>query len=143
MHIYQFGPFSLDVTQRLLLRAGTIVPLRPKDFDLLFILVERHGRVVSKEELLRRMWPDSYVEEANLSYHVFTLRRAMGEAGGSHENDSSRVYIETLPRRGYRFISDTSATGCGSKRVSSKIPAPCTISAAISRWLLWRENRIK
>jgi DNA-binding winged helix-turn-helix (wHTH) protein/TolB-like protein/Tfp pilus assembly protein PilF len=123
IHIYEFGPFSLDVTQRLLLRAGTIVPLRPKDFDLLFILVERHGRVVSKDELLRRMWPDSYVEEANLSHHVFTLRRAMGEAGGSDENDSSMVYIETLPRRGYRFVGEVRELIAGGDEVVRRNPA--------------------
>lgn len=96
-HPYEFGPFSLDRDERVLLRDGQPVPLRPKDFDMLLVLVENHGRVVEKDELMKRVWPETFVEEANLSHHVFTLRKVLGE-----ENDEIR-YIETIPRRGYRF----------------------------------------
>ena len=99
-HFYEFGPFRLDAGERLLLRDGKPVPLPPKDFEMLLVLVENGGRVLEKGELLRRVWPDSFVEEANLSHHVFTLRKALGEEG-----DGSK-YIETVPRRGYRFVAD-------------------------------------
>lgn len=97
---YQFGPFQLNVSERLLLRDGKPVPLPPKDFDMLLVLVENGGRVLEKDELMRRVWPDSFVEEANLSHHVFTLRKALGEVEGGSK------YIETVPRRGYRFVAD-------------------------------------
>jgi DNA-binding winged helix-turn-helix (wHTH) protein len=95
--VYEFGPFSLDRDERVLLRDGQPVPLQPKDFDMLLVLVENHGRVVEKDELMKRVWPETFVEEANLSHHVFTLRKALGE-----DRDEIR-YIETVPRRGYRF----------------------------------------
>ena len=75
-------------------------PLTPKSFELLRVLVENPGRLLHKEELLKLVWPDSYVEEGNLSHHVFALRKALGDEKGSTQ------YIETVPRRGYRFIAD-------------------------------------
>src|SRR3954471_19411194 len=98
-HFYEFGSFRLDATQRLLLREGTVVPLTLKAFDLLLTLVESNGQVLSKEELMRRVWPDSFVEEANLSHHIHKLREALGERAQGDK------YIETLARRGYRFIA--------------------------------------
>lgn len=97
--IYEFGDFRLDPAERLLLRAGEVVPLAPKAFETLLALVERHGRVWEKDELIKRIWPDTYVEEGNLAQHVFTLRRALSDG----QNGSQ--YIETIPRRGYRFIA--------------------------------------
>jgi Tol biopolymer transport system component/DNA-binding winged helix-turn-helix (wHTH) protein len=94
---YEFGPFTLDVSERVLLRAGEPVHLTPKEFDTLLALVRGAGRVMSKEELLREIWPDTFVGEATLAQNVFTLRRALGEAEGG------RPFIETVPRRGYRF----------------------------------------
>ncbi|HKG13958.1 MAG TPA: transcriptional regulator, partial [Pyrinomonadaceae bacterium] len=99
-HAYEFDRFRLDASERLLLRDGQVVPLTPKVFDTLLALVERSGHVVGKEELMRRLWPDSFVEESSLSQNIFLLRRALGEAA------SGRQYIETLPRRGYRFVAD-------------------------------------
>ena len=81
------------------MQEGQFVPLRPKDLELLLALVENSGRLIEKDELLRRVWPDSFVEEANLSHHVFTLRRVLGD-----DREASR-YIETVPRRGYRFVA--------------------------------------
>jgi DNA-binding winged helix-turn-helix (wHTH) protein/Tol biopolymer transport system component len=95
----RFGPFGLDRHERVLLRDGRPVPLPPKAFDMLRILVENHGHVVEKDELMKRVWPETFVEEANLSYHVFTLRKALGD-----DKDGAR-YIETISRRGYRFIA--------------------------------------
>lgn len=97
-HFYEFGQFRLDARDHLVLRNGEVVPLPPKTFDLLLALVESSGRVLSKEELMKQVWPDSFVEEANLSHHVFTLRKALGEDGEGR-------YIETIPRRGYRFVA--------------------------------------
>jgi DNA-binding winged helix-turn-helix (wHTH) protein/TolB-like protein/Tfp pilus assembly protein PilF len=98
-HLYEFGAFRLDATQRLLLREGTVVPLTLKAFDLLITLVESDGQVLTKDELMRRVWPDSFVEEANLSHHIHKLREALGE------REQGDKYIETLARRGYRFVA--------------------------------------
>jgi TolB-like protein/DNA-binding winged helix-turn-helix (wHTH) protein/Tfp pilus assembly protein PilF len=92
---FEFGPFRLDRQSRVLLRNGTIVPLTPKVFDTLAALVERPGEVITKEDLLRAVWPDSFVEESNLAQNVSVLRKALGDA----------AYIETAPKRGYRFAS--------------------------------------
>lgn len=90
--------FTVDLGSRLLLRGDRQVPLTPKAFDTLAALLEHPGEVVSKEELIARVWPDTFVEEGILTQNIYTLRRALQEAGGE------RVYIETVPRRGYRFV---------------------------------------
>lgn len=95
-----FGPFRIDLGNRLLLRGEEPVPLTPKAFDTLLALVERRGRVVAKAELLDAVWPDTFVEEATLTQNVYTLRKAL--AGGG---DDGQRYIVTLPRRGYRFVA--------------------------------------
>lgn len=97
---YEFGPFHLEVDEKQLLRDGQAVPLTPKAFDLLLALVENSGHLVEKDELLKRIWPDSFVEEANLSVNMTAVRRALGEGPNDHH------YIETVPRRGYRFVAD-------------------------------------
>jgi DNA-binding winged helix-turn-helix (wHTH) protein len=96
-HLYDFGPFRVDPSQRVLLRSGTPVRLPPKTFEVLLALVESGGRVLTKEDLLSRVWPDSVVEEANLSHHVFALRKALSDDG------QDARYIETVPKRGYRL----------------------------------------
>ncbi|HEX2491709.1 MAG TPA: tetratricopeptide repeat protein [Blastocatellia bacterium] len=98
--IYEFGSFRLDPVERLLLRAGEVVPMAPKAFETLLALVERHGRVWEKDDLIKRIWPDTFVEEGNLAQHIFTLRRALSDG----QNGSQ--YIETIPRRGYRFVAE-------------------------------------
>jgi len=98
-HFYQFEPFRLDVSERRLLCDGEVVPLTLKAFDLLLVLVENGGHILEKDELMKRVWPDTVVEEANLSHYVFTLRKALGES-----RDEGR-YIETIPKRGYRFVA--------------------------------------
>ncbi|HEX7318116.1 MAG TPA: alpha/beta fold hydrolase [Pyrinomonadaceae bacterium] len=92
---YAFGPFVLDTREGTLLREGRPVQLTPKAFETLVALVERSGHCLAKEELMRRVWPDSFVEENNLSQNISQLRRALHEEGAR--------YIETVPRRGYRF----------------------------------------
>jgi DNA-binding winged helix-turn-helix (wHTH) protein len=92
--IYSFGPFQLDIEEQLLLRDGKAVPLKPKVFELLVVLVQNSGHVVCKPELMKQVWADSFVEESNLTVGISRLRKALGE---THED---RLYIETVPRRG-------------------------------------------
>jgi len=99
-HSYRFGEFTLDTDQRILLREGKPLSLAPKVFDTLLILVESSGRIVGKEELMNRLWPDTFVEEANLTFNIQQLRKALGD------NARKPIYIETIARRGYRFIAD-------------------------------------
>ena len=98
-YFYEFGSYRLDPQERLLWRNGEIVWLTPKAFDTLLALLEKSGHVMSKDELMHRVWPSTYVEEANLAQNISTLRKALGE------NTEGIKYIETLPRRGYRFIA--------------------------------------
>lgn len=99
-HLYEFGPFRLSVPERLLLRDGKVVPLTPKTLDLLLVLVEGHGHLLEKDELMKRVWPDTFVEEANLSYNISLIRKALGEGENGYR------YIETVPKRGYRFVAE-------------------------------------
>ena len=103
-HGYEFGPFRLNPAEGLLLRAGRIVPLTPKAFDTLLLLVQNSGHVVSKERLFQILWPDSFVEENNLAVHIATLRKVLGE------NEDGSSYIENIPKRGYRFIAEVRET---------------------------------
>src|SRR6266545_1208271 len=98
-HIFQFKDFRIDIDQRVLLRDGVPVALAPKVFDTLLALVENHGRIVLKEELMKRLWPDTFVEEANLTFNIQQLRKSLGD------NARNPTYIETVARRGYRFIA--------------------------------------
>jgi len=97
-HFYEFGPFHLDVEDRLLLRDGEYVPLTPKVFETLLPLVENAGHVLSKEDLIKKIWPDTFVEEVNLAKNVSSLRRVFG-------GEESDRYIQTIPKRGYRFAA--------------------------------------
>src|SRR5437016_7130564 len=99
-HFYRFAEFTVDTDQRVLLRQGKPVPLTPKVFDTLLILLESNGRIVEKEELMNGLWPETFVEEANLTFNIMQLRKSLGD-------DARRpVYIETVARRGYRFIAN-------------------------------------
>jgi Tol biopolymer transport system component/DNA-binding winged helix-turn-helix (wHTH) protein len=95
--VYEFGPFRLDIPEGRLLRDGEPVVLPPKVFDLLAALVHREGRLATKDELMHEVWPDTFVDEGNLTQSVFTLRRALGDG-----TDGAK-YVETVPRRGYRM----------------------------------------
>jgi len=96
---YQFGPFQLDAKDRMLLREGEYVPLAPKVFETLLALVEHRGRIVDKEELLKEIWPNTFVEEVSLAKNVSTLRKALDDTHPPR-------YIETIPKRGYRFVAE-------------------------------------
>jgi Tol biopolymer transport system component/DNA-binding winged helix-turn-helix (wHTH) protein len=95
-HFYEFGSFRIDTVNRLLLHHGEPVPLKAKAIDTLLFLVEHRGEVVEKDDLMAALWPDSFVEEGNLTQNIYVLRKALGETR----------YIETIPRRGYRFAGE-------------------------------------
>lgn len=99
-HLYEFGPFRLDAQERLLLRNGAAVSLTPKAFDLLLALLEQPGHLFEKEALMKRVWPDTFVEENNLTDNVSRLRKALGEG------ENGQKFIETVPKRGYRFVAE-------------------------------------
>src|SRR5687767_5576538 len=97
---YSFGAFRVDADERILLKEDREVPLTPKVFDTLLALIENSSHVLTKKELMQRVWPDSFVEENNLAQNISLLRKALG---GS--------YIQTIPKRGYRFVADVSVSG--------------------------------
>ena len=98
--IYRFGHFTLDPTERVLSCEGTPVSLTPKAFDTLLCLVRNHGHVLTKDELLKQVWPDTFVEEVNLAVNISVIRKALGE------NPQDCRYIATVPGRGYRFVGE-------------------------------------
>ena len=97
--LHEFGPFRIDVALSRLEREGQPIPLPPKAFDLLLLLARNTDRVMSKTELMEALWPNTFVEEANLTQHVYTLRKALGDQPGG------APYIDTVPRRGYRLAA--------------------------------------
>src|SRR5436190_17805214 len=98
--VYEFGDFRLDAGKRLLWRGDAQVPLTPRVFETLLYLIEHNDTVLDKERLMEAVWPDSIVEENNLTQNISTLRRVFGETPGSHH------YIVTVPGRGYRFVAN-------------------------------------
>ena len=100
IRFYEFGPFRINSIERLLLRDAEVVPLTPKQFDILLVFVGNSSRVVEKEWLMREIWPDTSVEEGNLTTNIYTLRKALGEGANGPQ------YIQTVPRRGYRFVAE-------------------------------------
>ena len=110
--LYEFGPFVLDPAERTLLRGGDPVPLQPKVFDTLLVLVRSGGELVERDEFKRAVWPgDEFVEEQNLDKNISKLRRALGEGAGGAE------YIVTVPKSGYRFAAAVRAVGGGGELV--------------------------
>ena len=121
-HFYAFGRFSLKTAERVLLREGEPVPLTPKVFDILLALVENRGRIVEKDDLMKRVWPNTFVEEGNLTQNVSLLRKALGE------NPSGPQFIETVPRRGYRFVADISESFGDAQPVNSTAAAEKSVA---------------
>ena len=112
---YQFGPFRLQVDRRRLLRDGEPVALAPKALETLLALIEHRDRVLTKDELLQRVWGDTVVEEGGLTRNISVLRKALGESPDDHR------YIVTVPGRGYRFVADAAEVG----EPAEDEPAPC------------------
>lgn len=138
--LYEFGPFSLDELERQLLDRGQPVPLTDKVFELLLLLVQNPGRALSKLELMQRLWPDTVVEENNLTVNMSTLRKALGESRGE------RRYIETLARRGYRFVADVRKVAAPEPTRAAITSGEASVSAdvgAASRPFVGRERELE
>jgi DNA-binding winged helix-turn-helix (wHTH) protein/pimeloyl-ACP methyl ester carboxylesterase len=113
--VYEFGPFRLEPREHRVVRAGRAIPLTGKAFDTLCVLVERHGALIPKQELMSAVWPGIAVEENNLDRNISALRKALGDKA------SGSKYIETVPRKGYRFVAEV-------KRVEASAAAPDSTS---------------
>ena len=123
---YAFGSFRLDNAKKVLLRDGEMVPLPPKAVDVLLVLVESAGQLVEKSELLARVWPDTFVEEGNLSVNIFTLRKALGG------DDNGDEYIKTVPKRGYVFVAAVDRRGLKPATSKPATSEPATSEPATS-----------
>src|SRR6266700_7213292 len=97
--LYEFSKFRCDPREHLLLCDGKPVSLSPKSFEILLALIRSNGQLVTKDELMQQVWPDSFVEEANLTVNISALRKVLGETPGGQQ------YIDTVPKRGYRFVA--------------------------------------
>src|SRR5579859_1737825 len=113
-HLYRFGPFALDSRRRTLTRADSPVPLTPKAFDVLLFMAQNPNRLVTKEELLKAVWGDTFVEEGNLTQYISHLRKALGD------NPEDTRLIVTIARRGYQFAADVTV---GEAADTAKQPA--------------------
>ena len=113
---YRFGPFHLDARERRLSRGTDVIPLRLKVFDTLLVLVENAGRLVTKQELLDTVWPETSVEENNLNHNVSVLRRALGDQA------TGQQFIETVPRVGYRFVAPIEPIAAAQPSASASPP---------------------
>src|SRR6266852_576584 len=128
-HFYEFGPFRLDPTERLLLRNNQPVPLAPKAFETLVLLVENSGHLLTKDELMKRLWPETFVEEVNLAQNISAIRRALeGKNGGEQ-------YIETVPKGGYRFTAETRKIVREPPKIAAQGTEPFAVPVS---GLLWR-----
>src|SRR5580765_4581743 len=139
--LYEFGKFRCDPREHLLLCEGKPVSLSPKSFEILVVLIQSNGRLLTKNELMQLVWPDSFVEEANLTVNISALRRALGET------QAGQQYIETVPKRGYRFIApvtesqDAAAPGPSIQlAVASQkepVPADTPVLPSSARFRFW------
>ena len=124
--IFAFGSFRVDTSERMLFRGDEPIQLQPKTFDLLLMLVENHGRVLEKDQLLGAIWPEAVVEESNLSQNVYLLRKVFGcDPGGAK-------YIETVPKRGYRFAVDVNEVSDGAGALTTTDGGTAAESRALS-----------
>src|SRR5215469_12094022 len=125
---FHFDEFKLDVRERRLLRGAEVVRLSPKTYDVLVALVQQRGRLVTKDELLTRLWPRLFVEEGSLNVYVSALRKALGE-------DAHRpIYIETVARSGYRFIAAVTCDLVGEKSsAASAMSRPVELYELVGR----------
>jgi TolB-like protein/DNA-binding winged helix-turn-helix (wHTH) protein/Flp pilus assembly protein TadD len=116
-NLYEFDEFRLDAQSRVLRRAGTVVPLTPKAFDVLLLLVQSAGRIVTKDELMKAVWPDSFVEESNLTQTIFMVRKALDET-------SDRRYVLTVQGQGYRFLVPVTEAEKKGPEIEARVAIP-------------------
>jgi Tol biopolymer transport system component/DNA-binding winged helix-turn-helix (wHTH) protein len=128
--IYEIGPFRISAGERVLRREDRIVPLTPKCFDTLLVLARHAGSVVEKQRLMREVWPDSFVEESNLSQNIFVLRKTLGETAEGAQ------YIHTIPKRGYRLVVPAAETGPAVSLPEGAAPLPASPPAGKRRVFL-------
>lgn len=141
--LYEFGLFRVDARERLLFHAGNVVPLAPKLLEALLLLVRRAGQLVTREELTRELWPDTYVDEGAPAKNLWLLRKVLADAGGSAD------VLQTIPRVGYRFTGDVLRTA--RRSAGARIPSrthlfDCRLSRAGKKtrlqdgaWVLGRD----
>jgi eukaryotic-like serine/threonine-protein kinase len=129
--LYRFGPFRVDPERELLLRDDETVSLAPKAFQVLLVLIRSEKRLVTKDELLKAVWPDTFVEEANLSRNVFLLRKALGES------PQDRQYVVTVPGRGYRFAEDVEFVPDEEVQIVAASHSTVQIEVKETRPVLW------
>src|SRR5580704_2729420 len=128
---YTFGPFTLDSQESVLTTQDERVPLTPKAFDTLLVLVEASGHVLEKDEILKRVWPDTFVEEGTLAQNISTLRKALGESA------SGQSYIETIPRRGYRFVAPVTVETADRSKAIRPSDTSLPVSGSGFRMIAW------
>ena len=145
---YEFGDFRILPAERVLIHQGKLVPLTPKVFDLLLLLVQNHGQVVEKERLMNEIWPDTFVEEGNLTQNISVLRKYLGNTS------SGGPFIQTIPRRGYRFVGDVRIDGANEVTIDERSGTPrwnrlmlvvlgatlCLIFVTGLLWTMWRKT---
>ena len=136
--VFRFGVFRYDPVQRVLLRDNEVVPLQPKAIDLLELLLQRRGEAISRDELMKALWPDCVVEEIGLARNVSLLRKALGE--------NAERYIETIPKRGYRFTAGVQPSPAHPSRASGLRTILFAASAALIvgvliYWQFYRSSR--
>jgi DNA-binding winged helix-turn-helix (wHTH) protein len=129
-HIYTFGAFQLNPQQKILLRDGERIPLYPKTLAMLLVLVESSGAVITKDELLAKVWPDTFVEESNLTKNMSLLRKSLSN-GHDHSD-----YIETIPTVGYRFVEPVQRVGNGDAAMPAE-EETLAVPASPRRLWLW------
>src|ERR1044072_6584998 len=132
-HLYEFGQFVLDARSRILLKDGATVRLTPKAFDTLLVLIQHGVQLVEKEQLLKEVWPDTFVEQGSLSRNTHELRKALGDHSGEPR------YIETIPKRGYRLLTPVKVTdAAGDAKPARAAPRPAAIGNMAQRKALRR-----
>lgn len=134
-HLYEFGPFQLDPVERLLTRDGQPVPLTPRAFEALLVLIRKSGHLVAKDELMKSIWGDSFVEEGNLAVTISMVRKALAEDG------AVRKYVQTVSKSGYRFVGDVHELevvepGPASPEETPPLAEPSRTPAPSRRWVL-------
>jgi TolB-like protein/DNA-binding winged helix-turn-helix (wHTH) protein/Tfp pilus assembly protein PilF len=135
-HLYEFGAFRLDPAERLLLRDNQPVPLAPKAFETLVLLVENSGHLLTKDELMKRLWPETFVEEVNLAQNISAIRRALEDKNGEAH------YIETVAKGGYRFTAGARKIVQEPTRIEAKVPqaAGVPLPETVRKW--WSKTRL-